>query len=147
VVAGGQEDLMEDVSDLAIIVDDQDVPARLHVHGTLCGDGVAATWFFPALLAAYIASSAARNSSSAVPASSSGRLATPKLAVAALPWEKGYFETTSRMRSAYRRAPAFEVSTSNTANSSPPWRETTLIPRECFMRIWAISRSVSSPTV
>src|SRR6185369_16155516 len=69
-------------------------------HGTRCGEGVAATWFLPALLAAYNASSAARNRSSAVPASSSGRLATQKLDVTILPCEKGYLATTSRMRSA-----------------------------------------------
>ena len=68
---------------------------------TLAADpDAAATWFFPALLAAYSASSAARNRSSAVVASSSGRLATPKLAVMTLPCEKGYYATTSRMRSA-----------------------------------------------
>src|SRR5262249_54049161 len=90
-------------------------------YETLAADpDAAATWFFPALLAAYSASSAARNRSSAVVASSSGRLATPKLAVMTLPCGMGYFRWTFGRRSVYSLAPASDVSPRSPATSSPP---------------------------
>src|SRR5205814_10727630 len=104
-VPGRGEDLVEDLADLPVVVDDQDVPGLLHIV-SLSGCSMAATWFFPARLAEYRASSAARKRSSAVAASSSGTLATPRLAVTCLPCEKGNAPMTCRMRSAYSRAPA-----------------------------------------
>ena len=86
-IAGAEEDLVQDFADLPIVVDDQDLSLTPCQDLPSDADGVATTWFLPARFAAYSAPSAARNRSSAVEASSSGRLATPKLAVTHFPCE------------------------------------------------------------
>ena len=61
------------------------------------------------------------------------------------PWPKAAASICRRTRSAYSRAPSLPVSTSRTTNSSPPYRQTTSMLRDCVCRIWPTMRSVSSP--